>query len=70
MDAPISVEPQATPVSPVNIPSPTGSLSPEQRAKLQSELDIVQANMSVLGEMLSEMKPGIAQADELELLQV
>lgn len=57
--------------SPVHdIPSPTGSLSPEQRAKLQSELDVVQSNMSVLGEMLSELTPGQEQQDELELLQV
>ncbi|XP_044269081.1 TOM1-like protein 2 isoform X2 [Tribolium madens] len=52
-----------------HLPSPTGSLSPEQRAKLQSELDVVQSNMNVLGEMLSEMKPGNEQPDELELLQ-
>lgn len=46
------------------------ALSQEQRAKLQSELDVVQSNMSVLGEMLSEITPGEEQPDELELLQV
>lgn len=51
--------------------SPTGGvLTPEQRAKLQSELDVVQSNMNVLGEMLSEVKPGQEERDELELLQV
>lgn len=59
----------ASPVHPVNVPSPTGSLNPEQKAKLQSELDIVQSNMNILGELLSEMKPGEEQPDELELLQ-
>lgn len=51
------------------IPSPMG-LSSEQRAKLQSELDVVQSNMIVFGEMLNEMQPGNEQPDELELLQV
>ncbi|CAG9853962.1 unnamed protein product [Phyllotreta striolata] len=46
-----------------------GSLTPEQRAKLQSELDVVQSNMTVLGEMLHEIKPGEEQPDEAELLQ-
>lgn len=41
----------------------------EQRAKLQSELDVVQSNMNVLGEMLSEVKPGMGERDELDLLQ-
>lgn len=54
------------------MPSPTtgGILTTEQRAKLQSELDVVQSNMAVFGEMLSEMQPGQEQPDELELLQV
>ncbi|CAH1997413.1 unnamed protein product [Acanthoscelides obtectus] len=46
-----------------------GDLTPEQRAKLQSELDVVKSNMAVLGEMLSEVKPGEEQPDELEFLQ-
>lgn len=59
------------PTSPVaEIPIQSGSLTPEQRAKLQSELDVVQGNMTVLGEMLYELKPGEEQPDELELLQV
>lgn len=60
-----------TPTSPTApVPSQPGSLTPEQRAKLQSELDVVQSNMTVLGEMLYELKPGEEQPDELELLQV
>lgn len=51
-------------------PNNQGFLTPEQRAKLQSELDVVQSNMTVLGEMLYEVKPGEEQPDELELLQV
>lgn len=54
---------------PPQMPSPTG-ITPDQRGKLQSELDIVQSNMNILGEMLSELKPGSEQPDELELLQV
>lgn len=61
--------PSTSPVPPLE--SPTGGvLTPEQRAKLQSELDVVQSNMNVLGEMLSEVKPGQEERDELELLQV
>ncbi|KAJ8969713.1 hypothetical protein NQ314_001627 [Rhamnusium bicolor] len=55
------------PSSPVaQVPSPTGYLTPEQRAKLQSELDVVQSNMSVLGEMLCELKPGEEQPDDMQ----
>ncbi|XP_044758003.1 TOM1-like protein 2 [Coccinella septempunctata] len=68
-EQPVTLEPQ-TQTSPTRqVASPTGGLSPEQRAKLQSELDVVQSNMNVLGEMLSEMTPGKENVDELELLQ-
>lgn len=46
------------------------ALTPDQRAKLQSELDVVQGNMAVLGEMLSEVSPGKELPGDLELLQV
>ncbi|KAL1518094.1 hypothetical protein ABEB36_001769 [Hypothenemus hampei] len=54
-----------------HLESPSGAvpLTPEQRAKLQSELDVVQSNMNVLNEMLSEIRPGHEERDELELLQ-
>jgi len=45
-------------------------LTPEQTAKLQSELDVVQANMSVLNEMLTELTPGQEHPSDLELLTV
>lgn len=60
--------PSTSPVPPLESPT-GGALTPEQRAKLQSELDVVQSNMNVLGEMLSEVKPGQEERDELELLQ-
>ena len=66
VETPVSQHSSPTP----HVASPTGYLTAEQRAKLQSELDVVQSNMNVLGEMLSEMKPGQEQPDELELLQV
>lgn len=63
-------QPRGESASPRHVPPTfTGTLTPEQRAKLQSELDVVQSNMSVLGEMLHEIKPGEEQPDELELLQ-
>nr|XP_023026166.1 TOM1-like protein 2 [Leptinotarsa decemlineata] len=65
IDTPV-IAPQT---SPRNAPHPQGFLTPEQRAKLQSELDVVQSNMAVLGEMLYEMKPGEEQPDDLELVQ-
>ena len=41
------------------IQHPTGpiQLSPEQMAKLRSELDIVQVNMEVFRELVAQMKP-------------
>lgn len=62
-----AVSPQPSP-SPAT--TPTAYITPEQRAKLQSELDVVQSNMTVLGELLNELKPGQEpREDELELLQ-
>ncbi|KAH6942196.1 hypothetical protein HPB50_001765 [Hyalomma asiaticum] len=49
-------------------PSPVG-LTPEQLNKLRKELDIVQRNMTVFGEMLTELVPGQEQRSEWELLQ-
>ncbi|KAH1002633.1 hypothetical protein HUJ04_008702 [Dendroctonus ponderosae] len=61
--------PSGSPIPPLDSPNHTGTLTMEQRAKLQSELDVVQSNMNVLGEMLSEVKPGRGERDELDLLQ-
>lgn len=43
-------------------------LSPEQLNKLKNELEVVQGNMKVLSEMLTEMKPGEEHRDDWELL--
>ncbi|XP_034233355.1 TOM1-like protein 2 isoform X2 [Thrips palmi] len=43
-------------------------LTPEQLSKLQNELDVVQANMSVLNEMLNELTPREEHPSDLELL--
>ncbi|KAK3740677.1 hypothetical protein QZH41_019048 [Actinostola sp. cb2023] len=43
--------------------------TPEQLAKLRSELDIVQGNVQVMSEMLTQMTPGQEEAGDLELLQ-
>lgn len=50
----------------------TGPVNPsaEQLAKLRSELDVVQGNLKVFGEMLTEMTPGQEDPSDLELLQV
>ena len=45
-------------------------LTPEQLAKLRSELDIVQENMTILNEMLTELTPGKEHPSDLELLVV
>lgn len=52
--------PQAAPVT----------LTAEQRAKLHSELDVVESNAKVLAEMLSELSPGKEHQDDAQLLQV
>uniref|UniRef100_A0A7N8Y0Y6 Target of myb1 like 2 membrane trafficking protein n=1 Tax=Mastacembelus armatus TaxID=205130 RepID=A0A7N8Y0Y6_9TELE len=43
--------------------------TPEQIARLRSELDIVRGNIKVMSEMLTEMVPGQEDASDLELLQ-
>jgi hypothetical protein len=45
-------------------------LSLDQLGKLQSELDVVQGNMVVLSEMLTELTPGEEHPSDLELLKV
>ncbi|KAG7243577.1 hypothetical protein INR49_011134 [Caranx melampygus] len=51
-----------------NMPSPI-TATPEQIARLRSELDIVRGNIKVMSEMLTEMVPGQEDASDLELLQ-
>ena len=45
-------------------------MSPEQVAKLHSELDVVQTNAQVLGEMLVTLQPGEEHPQDFELLMV
>ncbi|CAO1371553.1 unnamed protein product [Diamesa serratosioi] len=45
-----------------------GKVSPEQVAKLQSELDLVQMNMTILSEMLNELKPNQESPADYRLL--
>lgn len=52
----------------VAVPSGPLHLTPEQGAKLRSELEIVSNNMSILAEMLSVMKPGQESPDDYALL--
>ncbi|KAM4584251.1 target of Myb1 membrane trafficking protein isoform 2-T2 [Odontesthes bonariensis] len=66
--APASVSSQITspPVQPSDGPV---SMSAEQEQKLRSELGLVKGNVTVMSEMLNELKPGQSQTDDIELLQ-
>lgn len=46
----------------------SGDISPEQIAKLQSELDIVGINIAILSEMLTELKPNQESPSDYKLL--
>lgn len=58
------------PPTPQAVIIPTGPIAPtpEQISKLQSELDIVSMNMTILGEMLTALKPGQEDPSEYRLL--
>ncbi|XP_071527692.1 TOM1-like protein 2 isoform X3 [Panulirus ornatus] len=58
-----------TPKQTTTTPAVPVSLTAEQRAKLHSELDVVESNAKVLGEMLSELSPGKEHQDDIQLLQ-
>uniref|UniRef100_A0A2L2YGE7 Putative cytosolic sorting protein gga2/tom1 n=1 Tax=Parasteatoda tepidariorum TaxID=114398 RepID=A0A2L2YGE7_PARTP len=49
--------------------SSASSLEPHQVEKLKNELEIVQGNMRVFGEMLTELTPGKEHQSDLELLR-
>ncbi|KAM6905093.1 TOM1-like protein 2 isoform 2-T2 [Xenentodon cancila] len=63
---PASPAPGSTQTS--NVPSPI-TATPEQIARLRSELDVVRGNIKVMSEMLTEMVPSQENASDLELLQ-
>uniref|UniRef100_A0A1B6CYU7 VHS domain-containing protein n=1 Tax=Clastoptera arizonana TaxID=38151 RepID=A0A1B6CYU7_9HEMI len=46
----------------------TPRLTPEQLSKLHADLDVVQANMAVLSEMMSELTPGKEHPSDIQLL--
>ncbi|XP_074758500.1 target of Myb1 membrane trafficking protein isoform X3 [Athene noctua] len=61
---------------PVTLPTGKGTSSdapitptPEQIGKLRSELEVVNGNMKVMSEMLTELLPSQAEPSDLELLQ-
>lgn len=54
----------------VSPPPVSPRLTPDQMAKLHGELDVVQGNMAVLSEMLSELTPGKEHPSDIELLKV
>lgn len=66
--APSSVPQQSTPppVEPSDGPAP---LTAEQEEKLRRELALVKGNLTVMSEILNELKPGQNQSDDIELLQ-
>ncbi|XP_067333207.1 TOM1-like protein 2 isoform X3 [Channa argus] len=64
-------KPAPTPVSATQVSHVASPITPtpEQIARLRSELDIVRGNIKVMSEMLTEMVPGQEDASDLELLQ-
>ncbi|XP_036425968.1 target of Myb protein 1-like isoform X2 [Colossoma macropomum] len=44
-------------------------ISPEQKQKLRAELDLVKGNLTVMTEMLNQLKPGESSPSDTELLQ-
>nr|XP_022315969.1 TOM1-like protein 2 isoform X4 [Crassostrea virginica] len=62
--------PQA-PVSQLPVQPPTGPINPsaEQMTKLKTELNVVQGNIRVMSEMLTELSPSNTDPSDLELLQ-
>lgn len=66
----ISPAPVPVPVQGVRRPGIPVVPTPEQLAKLRSELDVVQGNVRVMSEMLTELSPSNVDSSDLELLQV
>lgn len=70
----VPVQAPRPPVEGSTAPHPTIPLGPinmsaEQLGKLRSELDMVQANMTVFSEMLTELTPGQEHPSDTELLK-
>ncbi|XP_007231387.3 target of Myb protein 1-like isoform X1 [Astyanax mexicanus] len=72
--APVSSTHAAIPAS-TNTPQPPETngapvpISPDQKQKLSAELDLVKGNLTVMTEMLNQLKPGDSSPSDTELLQ-
>lgn len=63
------VVPRSTVTPPYQAPTmPVSGLNSDQLAKLRSELDVVQGNVRIFQEMLTELVPGQEHPSDLELL--
>jgi len=62
--------PAVVPGPPVHRPGVPIVPTQDQLAKLRSELDVVQGNVRVMSEMLTELTPSNVDSSDLELLQV
>ncbi|XP_054844561.1 target of Myb1 membrane trafficking protein isoform X2 [Eublepharis macularius] len=73
VDPPQTVESLLHPVSLPGAPGTSAEApitpTPEQIGKLRSELEVVNGNVKVMSEMLTELVPGQAETSDLELLQ-
>ncbi|CAG7835075.1 unnamed protein product [Allacma fusca] len=54
---------------PVDLGERQTKVTPDQVSKIRRDLDVVQSNMAVFSEMLSEMKPGNENVNDVELLE-
>ncbi|GAA6094728.1 target of Myb protein 1-like isoform X4 [Tachysurus ichikawai] len=55
-----------------HVPQANGApapISPEQKQKLRSELDLVKGNLTVMTEMLNQLRPGESSSTDTELLR-
>ncbi|XP_069125320.1 TOM1-like protein 2 isoform X2 [Argopecten irradians] len=66
--SPVPVQPAPQPVHPAQTGGPINPTI-DQMSKLKSELNVVQGNIRVMGEMLSELSPTNVDPSDLELLQ-
>ncbi|KAK3885467.1 hypothetical protein Pcinc_010325 [Petrolisthes cinctipes] len=67
--SPRRAAPAPHPGPPVSTNTAPVTLTAEQRAKLHSELDVVESNAKVLAEMLAELSPGKEHQEDIQLLQ-
>ncbi|XP_033017532.1 target of Myb protein 1 isoform X4 [Lacerta agilis] len=72
-DSPQAIEsilhPVSLPVSPGATTDAPITPTPEQIGKLRSELEVVNGNVKVMSEMLTELVPGQTETSDLDLLQ-